>query len=298
MVFLRVLKTTDGENAVRMTAADATKSVTSQAICFANADALTRYIFSQMFSPTIMLLIGGFTIAAVLSKTRLDVMTATRVLNAAGTKPSVVLLVLMSVATFASMWISNVAAPTLCYALVKPILDELHPKSSFSKCLIIAIALASNIGGQASPISSPQNLIALGSMNPPLSWLEWFAISIPVSGASVVAIWAFLHVNYRWEADLVIPKMRKNTDSLSKTHYYVLFISGLTIALWCAEKSMEGVVGDMGVIAIIPLLAFFGTGILSKVRRQHWLDSERANARRRRISTRSIGLLFFWPWAE
>lgn len=80
---------------------------------------LTRYIFSQMFSPTIMLLIGGFTIAAVLSKTRLDVMTATRILNAAGTKPSVVLLVLMLVATFASMWISNVAAPTLCYALVK-----------------------------------------------------------------------------------------------------------------------------------------------------------------------------------
>jgi phosphate transporter len=78
-----------------------------------------RYIFSQMFSPTIMLLIGGFTIAAVLSKTRLDVMTATRVLNAAGTRPSVVLLCLMFVATFASMWISNVAAPTLCYALIK-----------------------------------------------------------------------------------------------------------------------------------------------------------------------------------
>lgn len=72
-----------------------------------------------MFNPTIMLLIGGFTIAAVLSKTRLDVMTATRVLNAAGSKPSVVLLVLMCVATFASMWISNVAAPTLCYALIK-----------------------------------------------------------------------------------------------------------------------------------------------------------------------------------
>lgn len=132
--------------------------------------------------------------------------------------------------------------------------------------LQIAIALASNIGGQASPISSPQNLIALGSMDPPLSWAEWFSISIPVSSISVVAIWAFLHVNYRWEGDLVIPKMRKNTDSLSKTHYYVLIVTVITIALWCAEKSVEGYVGDMGVIAIIPLLAFFGTGILSKVR--------------------------------
>lgn len=102
-------------------------------------------------------------------------------------------------------------------------------------------------------------------MDPPLSWLQWFAISLPVATLSILAIWAFLHVNYRWEADLAIPRMRKNTDTLTKTHYYVLFISALTIGLWCMEKSMEEWVGDMGIIAIIPLLAFFGTGILSKV---------------------------------
>jgi len=120
VVFLRVLRSTDGEDR-RLSAADATKWVRSISCgnCVPSANDMPRYIFSQMFSPTIMLLIGGFTIAAVLSKTRLDVMTATRVLNAAGTKPSVVLLVLMFVATFASMWISNVAAPTLCYALIK-----------------------------------------------------------------------------------------------------------------------------------------------------------------------------------
>lgn len=105
VVVLRVIRSADDESR-RFSASEATK-----------------FIFSQMFNPTIMLLIGGFTIAAVLSKTRLDVMTASRILNAAGTHPSVVLLVLMSVATFASMWISNVAAPTLCYALIKVRLD-------------------------------------------------------------------------------------------------------------------------------------------------------------------------------
>ena len=90
-------------------------------------------------------------------------------------------------------------------------------------------------------------------------------MSIPVASSSILAIWAFLHLNYRWETDLVIPKMRKNTDPLSATHYYVLFISALTITLWCAEKSVEGYVGDMGIIAVIPLLAFFGSGILTKV---------------------------------
>lgn len=228
------------------------------------ANDATKFIFSVMFSPTIMLLIGGFTIAAGLSRTRIDHMAASRILTSAGSNPSFVLLVLMFVATFASMWISNVAAPTLCYALVRPILDELPPKSVFSKCLIIAIALASNIGGMASPISSPQNLIALGSMVPELTWIEWFAISLPVGVTSVVAIWAFLHYNYRWESDLRIPKMRKNTDTLTGKHYFVLFFTVFTIALWCIEKNIESTIGDMGIIAIIPLIAFFGTGILRK----------------------------------
>jgi phosphate transporter len=63
------------------------------------------WIFSVMFSPTIMLLIGGFTIAAALSKTNIDRVLITRVLSLAGTRPSVVLLAVMCVACFASMWI-------------------------------------------------------------------------------------------------------------------------------------------------------------------------------------------------
>jgi len=67
-----------------------------------------------MFSPTIMLLIGGFTIAAALSKTNIDRVLITRVLSLAGTRPSVVLLAVMGVACFASMWIrcADLRAPT------------------------------------------------------------------------------------------------------------------------------------------------------------------------------------------
>lgn len=62
-------------------------------------------VFSRMFSPTIMLLIGGFTIASALSKTNIDRVLITRVLSLAGTRPSTVLLAFMGVSCFASMWI-------------------------------------------------------------------------------------------------------------------------------------------------------------------------------------------------
>jgi phosphate transporter len=34
--------------------------------------------------------------------------------------------------------------------------------------------------------------------------------------------------------------------------------------LWCVERQVEPLVGDMGVIAVLPLVIFFGTGILTK----------------------------------
>lgn len=66
-----------------------------------------------------MLLLGGFTIAAALSKYNIAKMMATFVLSKAGTRPRTVLLTSMGVATFSSMWISNVASPVLCFSIVQ-----------------------------------------------------------------------------------------------------------------------------------------------------------------------------------
>ncbi|KIK60132.1 hypothetical protein GYMLUDRAFT_244566 [Collybiopsis luxurians FD-317 M1] len=251
LVCLRVVRNPDTEQ--RLSAQDATK-----------------FIFSAMFSPTIMLLIGGFTISSALSKTSIDRVLITRVLSLAGTKPSVVLLAFMCVSCFASMWISNVAAPTLCFTLIRPILRTLPPKTSFAPALILGIALAANIGGQSSPISSPQNLIALQNMDDPLDWGTWFAVAIPVSALSILLIWGLLLASYRpsrspdGEGDIEIRPIRATKEPFTRQQYWVSFVCIATIALWCIAHSIEDYVGDMGVIAIIPVLAFFATGILKK----------------------------------
>lgn len=78
-----------------------------------------------------MLLLGGFTLAAALSKQNIDKVLATKVLSFAGTKPRSVLLAYMCVACFASMWISNVAAPVLCYSLIQ-VRSIFSPSPSFA----------------------------------------------------------------------------------------------------------------------------------------------------------------------
>ncbi len=72
-----------------------------------------------MWTPVIMLLLGGFTIAAALSKYQIARILSTVVLSKAGTRPRTVLLTNMLVTMVSSMWISNVAAPVLSYSIVQ-----------------------------------------------------------------------------------------------------------------------------------------------------------------------------------
>ncbi|KAJ3366326.1 low-affinity phosphate transporter, partial [Kappamyces sp. JEL0680] len=90
-----------------------------------DAKATAKLIFSDMFGPVIMLLLGGFSLAAALSKHNIAKALASVILSKAGSKPHWVLLANMFVSTFASMWISNVAAPVLCFSLIQPILRNL-----------------------------------------------------------------------------------------------------------------------------------------------------------------------------
>lgn len=244
IVLLRVLKTSDGS---RMDSTEASK-----------------YILSTMWNSVILLLLGGFTIAASLTKFNIAKLISTWILSNAGTNPSVVLLTIMSIALFSSMWVSNVAAPVLCFSLIQPLLRTLPKGSRFNKALIMGIALASNIGGMASPIASPQNMIAIGSMEPLPSWGQWFVIALPVCIFSLLAIWCFLLITFRCNSkNTHILAIRTIDEKFNAVQWYIVAISAITIILWCMSSSLEGLFGEMGMIALIPLIAFFGPGLLT-----------------------------------
>ncbi|KAJ5543429.1 hypothetical protein N7461_009432 [Penicillium sp. DV-2018c] len=221
-------------------------------------------VFAAMWTPVIMLLLGGFTIAAALSKYDIARRMAMFVLSKAGSKPSVVLLTNMFVSMFLSMWISNVASPVLCYSIIQPLLRNMPPESNFAKALVLGIALAANVGGAASPIASPQNIIALQNMHPNISWGTWFFISLPVCITSILLIWALLLVTFRPGRNTTLVPFRPVKDQWTGIQYFISIVTLVTIGLWCASHQLDHIFGDMGVIAIIPLVLFFGTGILNK----------------------------------
>ena len=133
-----------------------------------------------------------------------------------------------------------------------------------TKALLLGIALASNIGGAASPIASPQNLIALQNMNPEPSWGIWFFVALPVCIISILLIWGLLVLTFQPGKGTTIVPIRPMKDKFTGVQWFISIVTVVTIALWCVSHQLEDIFGDMGVVAIIPLVLFFGTGILTK----------------------------------
>lgn len=223
----------------------------------------SQYILSTMWSSVIMLLLGGFTLAAALSKYNVAKVLSTYILSSAGTNPKIILLTNMGVALFASMWVSNVAAPVLCYSIIQPLLRTLPRHSTYAKSLILGIALASNIGGMASPIASPQNIFSIGLMEPQPSWGEWFLVAIPICVVCVLGIWILLMVSFPLEPSLKLLQLHPLRDPFTLEQWFVTIVSIGTIVLWCLSNRLSGIFGEMGIISIIPLVTFFGTGLLT-----------------------------------
>lgn len=94
-----------------------------------------------------MLLLGGFTIAAALSKYDIARRMALVVLSKAGSKPGMVLLANMFVSMFLSMWISNVASPVLCYSIIQV---RSAPCSFVGFCAIYSYVLSASVA-ESSP---------------------------------------------------------------------------------------------------------------------------------------------------
>lgn len=143
-------------------------------------------------------------------------------------------------------------------------LRNLPSDSDMSKAVIMGIALASNIGGMLSPIASPQNVVALGIMEPAPTWGQWFFVVIPVGIVSLLLIWILLLVTFQPGRGTTIVPIRPVKESFTGLQWFVSLICLSTIGLWCASHQLENTFGDMGVIAILPIVIFFGIGILTK----------------------------------
>ncbi len=124
---------------------------------------IAKYV-NTFSSSVIWLLLGGFFLAAAMTKTKLDETLFRITLKISGTNPRNLLIGLMFTTMVASMLMSNTATTAMVIAAVMPLLASLGKKSGFAKALLLGIPIAASTGGMGTIIGTPPNAIAAGAL--------------------------------------------------------------------------------------------------------------------------------------
>ncbi len=144
--------------------------------------------------PIIFLFLGGFLLALGLQESGIHKRIASRIVQPIGSSPKRLILSFMISAGFLSMWISNTASVLVMLPIGLSIMKSVKREakdhkliSQFGVCLMLGIAYAADIGGMATLIGTPPNLIFLEMYSqlfpdlPPISFLEWMIMGLPLS---------------------------------------------------------------------------------------------------------------------
>ncbi|KAF4655256.1 hypothetical protein FOZ61_007680 [Perkinsus olseni] len=246
----------------------------------------------SMWSGSQLMVLASFSLAAALSKLRLDKEIACVLLKTFGGKSRVrTLRMMMLVAYIVSAAVGNVAASVLCMSIVSPILDELPqnlPSTySYGRAMLISIAFACNIGGMTSPVASPQNVVAFATLHTDygLSFSQWCGIAIPTSFVLLVAVSFVTRPKYphRRASTVQQPLLQEsaNPDYLALPPRLVASASGALfgnwqrtvvivivigcIVMWLSSGLTCAVFGDTSLSALVPLVLLFSIpGLLTK----------------------------------
>jgi solute carrier family 13 (sodium-dependent dicarboxylate transporter), member 2/3/5 len=164
-------------------------------LCVVAGVAPAKEVFRPFADPLIFLFIGSFLLAEAIRMHGLDRRLAYRVLSVPwiGERPARILAAVALVSVLISAFISNTVTAAMMMAIVTGILGAVEaaaaghgrsPAPTFATSLFLCVAFAASIGGLATPIGTPTNLIGLAFIRDQVgvhvSFLGWCAIAIPL----------------------------------------------------------------------------------------------------------------------
>jgi sodium-dependent dicarboxylate transporter 2/3/5 len=172
--------------------------------CVLAGVAPAKEVFRPFADPLIFLFIGSFLLAEAIRVHALDRRLAYAVLGVpwVDDRPGRILAAVAVVSAVISAFISNTCTAAMMMTIVSGIVAAVEsaagqggrrPEPGFATGLFLCIAFAASIGGLATPIGTPTNLIGLGFIRDQLgidvSFLGWCAIGVPlVAVLGIVAV--------------------------------------------------------------------------------------------------------------
>ena len=152
----------------------------------------------------VFLYLGGFLIAIGIEKWNLHKRIAINIISFIGTDVRKVILGFMIATSFLSMWISNTATSVMMLPIGVAIIKQLkdnpgsleNENTIFGKALMLAIAYSASIGGIATLIGTPPNLVMAGVISEiykyEITFFKWFIFGFPISIILLFFCWYYI----------------------------------------------------------------------------------------------------------
>ncbi|WP_394121247.1 SLC13 family permease [Planococcus donghaensis] len=203
----------------------------------------------------IFLFIGGFALALALERWNLHERIALSIISAVGASTSGLVLGFMLATGFLSMWVSNMATVMLMIPIGLAIIakvvtlmkeDDVYTKdeeTKFTKSIIFAIGFGGTIGGSATLIGTPTNLVLAGLASELLgfeiSFAQFFIFAFPlVALLMIVSIFYITKIAYPMKVKNIrngkqfVVDRKKELGVMSYEEKIVLTIFTLTAFMW------------------------------------------------------------------
>jgi len=225
----------------------------------------------QYMDPIIFLFIGGFIIAFAIEKWELHKRIAYKILQIVGVSTSRILFGIMLTSFLLSMWISNTATVMMLISAVIAIIlqvenlfsEEKH-SHNFSTAVLIGLAYSATIGGMATLVGTPTNMIFYReyvekySGQGDLNFFTWFAIGFPIALLFLIVTFFILKrlflKNSKFEhlPEHHFGKMYQNLGKMSFEEIVISIIFLSTAVLWFTRADI-----DFGIIKLYGWNNFF-----------------------------------------
>jgi sodium-dependent dicarboxylate transporter 2/3/5 len=228
-----------------------------------------RTVFAGFSDPIIFVFLGSFLIAEAMLQHRLNRRIAFGILSLSivGESPGRLLLALGLTTGLLSMWISNTATTAMMFPIGLALLREMAGRQEahtgkpvdftrmrFGTGLMLITAFGASIGGIATPVGTPPNLIGLATIREQLGvqipFLQWMLFALPAAVVLILFLGAYMTRACPAEPGVLdrsanwVREQKSGLGGLGRAELNVLLAFGLTVFFWVLPGGVAIVAGQ------------------------------------------------------
>lgn len=196
----------------------------------------------------ILLLLGGFMLSTAVERSGVHRRLALGMVRIAGGGSRRLVLGFMLASALCSMWISNTATTLMLLPVALAVVGGSDGGSRIAGPLLLGIAYAASIGGMATPIGTPPNVIFMShyeeTTGVAVSFLDWMMIGVPAAALLIPVAWLRLTRNLHGVAAPLLPRL----GEWRRGELRVLIVFAITAAAWIFRAEPLG--GWSGLIGV------------------------------------------------